>query len=49
MTARTRWTQYSVDAQGEATDGNGNGGVGTLAYSRATANVGDTFTIGTYH
>jgi len=46
MTARTRWTQYSVDAQGEATDGNGNGGVGTLAYSRATANVGDTFTIG---
>ena len=46
MVATTRWIQMSVSAVGEATDGNGNGCRGTVGYSRATANVGDTFTIG---
>ena len=46
MVANTRWVSYPVSAVGEATDGNGNGCKGTVGYSRATANVGDTFTIG---
>lgn len=46
MVATTRWIQYDPAAAGEATDGNGNGCKGTVGFSRATANVGDTFTIG---
>lgn len=46
MVAITRWVQYDTDALGEATDGNGSGCKGTTGFVRATANVGDTFTIG---
>ena len=46
MVAITRWVSYPIDAVGEATDGNGNGCKGTQGYTRATANIGDTFTIG---
>jgi len=46
MVAITRWVNYPVDAEGEATDGNGSGCKGAGAYARATASVGDTFTIG---
>lgn len=46
MVAITRWVNYPTDAQGEATDGNGNGCKGTTGYCRATGSVGDTFTIG---
>lgn len=45
MVANTRWVSYPVNAVGEATDGNGNGCKGTAGYCRATASVGDTFTI----
>lgn len=46
MVATTRWVSYATSAAGEATDGNGSGCKGTTGYSRATANVSDTFTIG---
>ena len=46
MVANTRWVGYAVDASGQATDGNGQGCKGTMAYSMATASVGDKFTIG---
>jgi len=46
MVAITRWVQYPVDGEGSATDGNGNGCKGERGYARATASVGDTFTIG---
>jgi len=46
MVAKTRWVAYPVDAEGQATDGNGNSYKGKAGYSRATASVADTFTIG---
>jgi len=45
MAAKTRWVQYTTTATGKATTGE-NGGKGTTGYCRATAPVGDTFTIG---
>lgn len=44
--ATTRWIEYPVTASGIIGDGNGEEGLGTRAYSIATADVGDTFTIG---
>ena len=46
MAAKTRWVGYATTAVGRATDGGGNGCKGTTGYCRATANVGDTFSIG---
>jgi len=46
MVANSRWVNYSVDAKGLAADGNGSGCKGRQGYSRATSQVGDTFTIG---
>ena len=46
MVANIRWTGFPVDGEGLATDGNGSGCKGKAAYCRATASVGDTFTIG---
>lgn len=46
MVATTRWISYSADAGGSVTDGNGSSYKGKTGYCRATASVGDTFTIG---
>jgi len=46
MVATTRWVSYPVEAGGLVTDGNGSGFKGKVGYCRATASVGDTFTIG---
>jgi len=46
MAATTRWTLYDITASGIAGDGGGEEGLGTRAYSRADASVGDTFSIG---
>jgi len=46
MAAITRWISFPADAGGEVTDGNGSAYKGTLGVCRATASVGDTFTIG---
>jgi len=45
MVAITRWVQYDVSAGGLAGNGD-NDCKGTRGYSKATGNVGDTFTIG---
>lgn len=46
MAATTRWIEYSVSSEGVHGDGGGQEGLGERAYSRATSDVGDTFTIG---
>lgn len=46
MAAVTRWIEYGVTASGIVGLGDGQSGLGTRAYSTATSDVGDTFTIG---
>ncbi len=46
MAATTRWVSYLISSAGRAGDGDGSNCLGTRGYSRATASVGDAFTIG---
>lgn len=46
MAAITRWVEVDPATSGDYGDGNGQGCVGTMATSTATAAVSDTFTIG---